>query len=73
MFLARALKKLKMNIDENIINNNALRLINFAITSVVDEENPDGYMLGAFNYIKGICDMADAMKKVLKELVRCEM
>lgn len=55
-----------MKIDENSINYNALRLINFATTGVVDEENSDGYMIGAFNYIKGICDMANAMKEVLK-------
>lgn len=57
-----------MKIDENTINHNALRLINFAIatTSVVDKENSDRYIIGSFNYIKGICDMANAMKEVLK-------
>lgn len=55
-----------MKIDENTINHNALRLINFATTGVVDEENSDRYIIGAFNYIKGICDMANAMKEVLK-------
>jgi hypothetical protein len=42
------------------------RLINLATTGVVDEENSDKYIIGAFNYIKGICDMANAMKEVLK-------
>lgn len=55
-----------MKIDESSINHNALRLINFATTGVVDEENSDRYIIGAFNYIKGICDMANAMKEVLK-------
>lgn len=55
-----------MKIDENSINQNALRLINLATTGVVDEENADGFIIGAFNYIKGICDMANAMKEVLK-------
>nr|DAM84089.1 MAG TPA: hypothetical protein [Bacteriophage sp.] len=55
-----------MKIDENAINHNALRLINLATTGVVDEENSDRYIIGAFNYIKGICDMANAMKEVLK-------
>lgn len=55
-----------MKIDENKINHNALRLINLATTGVVDEENSDKYIIGAFNYIKGICDMANAMKEVLK-------
>lgn len=55
-----------MMIDENTINHNELRLINLAKTGVVDEENSDRYMIVAFNYIKGICDMANAMKEVLK-------
>lgn len=55
-----------MKIDKNTINHNALRLINLATTGVVDEENSDKYIIGAFNYIKGICDMANAMKEVLK-------
>jgi hypothetical protein len=55
-----------MKIDESTINHNALKLINFATTGVVDEENSDGYMIGVFNYIKGICDMANAMKEVLE-------
>lgn len=55
-----------MKIDENTINHNALRLINLATTGVVDEENSDRYIICAFNYIKGICDMANAMKEVLK-------
>jgi hypothetical protein len=53
-------------IDENAINHNALRLINFAATGVVDGENSGEYIIGAFNYIKGICTMANAMKKVLE-------
>lgn len=56
-----------MTIDENTINQNALRLINLATTGIIDEENAEGFIIGAFSYIKGICDIANAMKEVLKE------
>lgn len=55
-----------MEIDENSINHNTVRLIDSAIRGGIDEEHEEEFLISAFNYIKGICDMANAMKEVLK-------
>lgn len=59
----------RMMIDENTINHNAVRLIDDIVTDFVDNnvtECDDGYKTITIGYIKGICDMANAMKEVLK-------
>lgn len=58
-----------MKIDESTINHNAVRLIDDIVTDFVDDnviECNDDYKTIAIGYIKGVCDMANAMKKVLK-------
>lgn len=55
-----------MKIDESSINHNALILIDFAIKDSFDEEHADEFLMSTFNYIKGVCDMVNAMKDVLK-------
>lgn len=58
-----------MKIDENVINHNAVRLIDDIVTDFVDNnivECDSNYKEITIGYIKGICDMANAMKKVLK-------
>lgn len=58
-----------MKIDENTINHNAVRLIDDIVTDFVDNnvtECDGGYKTITISYIKGICDMAVAMKEVLK-------
>lgn len=58
-----------MKIDENTINHNAVRLIDDIVTDFVDNnvtECDDGHRTITIGYIKGICDMANAMKEVLK-------
>lgn len=58
-----------MKIDENGINHNAVRLIDDIVTDFVDNnlvECDSNYKEITIGYIKGICDMANAMKEVLK-------
>lgn len=58
-----------MKIDEANINHNAVRLIDEIVTDFVDDnlvECDSNYKEITIGYIKGICDMADAMKKALK-------
>ena len=55
-----------MKIDEDCVNHNALRLIDSAMRGAIDEEHINEFAIGTFNYIRGICDMANAMKEVLK-------
>lgn len=55
-----------MKIDENSINHNAVRLIDLAIRGGIYEEHEEELLMSTFNYIKGICDMTNAMKEVLK-------
>lgn len=58
-----------MKIDESGINHNAVRLIDDIVTDFVDNnlvECNSNYKEITIGYIKGICDMANAMKKVLK-------
>ena len=59
-----------MKIDEGCINHNALRLIDEIIDSPYEysEENPDSdhMRLLVLGEIRGIIQMADAMKEVLK-------
>lgn len=58
-----------MKIDESTINHNAVRLIDDIVTDFVDNnvtECNDDYKTITIGYIKGICDMANAMKEVLK-------
>ena len=58
-----------MKIDENTINHNAVRLIDNIITDFVNnnvtECDVDCKTI-TIGYIDGICDMANAMKEVLK-------
>lgn len=58
-----------MKIDESVINHNAVRLIDDIVTDFVDNnlvECDSNYKEITIGYIKGICDMANAMKEVLK-------
>lgn len=59
-----------MKIDENSINHNAVRLINDIVSGFVDTDSiecsSDRYKAITIGYVKGICDMANAMKEVLK-------
>lgn len=58
-----------MKIDESGINHNAVRLIDDIVTDFVDNnlvECDSNYKEITIGYIKGICDMANAMKEVLK-------
>lgn len=58
-----------MKIDESTINHNAARLIDYIVTDFVDRsvtECDDNHKIITISYIKGICDMANAMKEVLK-------
>lgn len=58
-----------MKIDENTINHNAVRLIDDIVTDFVDNnvtECDDSCKTITIGYIKGICDMANTMKEVLK-------
>ena len=58
-----------MKIEENAINHNAVRLIDDIVTDFVDNnlvECDSNYKEITIGYIKGICDMANAMKEVLK-------
>ena len=58
-----------MKIDENAINHNAVMLIDDIVTDFVDNnlvECNSNYKEITIGYIKGICDMANAMKEVLK-------
>lgn len=58
-----------MKIDESGINHNAVRLIDDIVTDFVDNnlvECNSNYKEITIGYIKGICDMANAMKEVLR-------
>lgn len=58
-----------MKIDESGINHNAVRLIDDIVTDFVDNnlvECDSNYKEITIGYIKGICDMANVMKEVLK-------
>lgn len=59
-----------MRIDEENINHNVARLCSNASEEiwgiVLGEENAEERIVARLAYINGICDMADAMKAVLK-------
>jgi hypothetical protein len=58
-----------MKIDESGINHNAVRLVDDIVTDFVDNnlvECDSNYKEITIGYIKRICDMANAMKEVLK-------
>lgn len=58
-----------MTIDKTNINDTVVRIIDDIVTDFVDNnvaECDDGYKTITIGYIKGICDMANAMKEVLK-------
>ena len=62
-----------MKIDENCVNHNALRLIKhelLAKTDDFDSEYLKDILMGKLTYIKGIVDMADTMKEVIKDDTR---
>ena len=58
-----------MTINEGDVNRNAARLIQDIVADFVDNnvtECDDDYKTITIGYIKGICDTADVMKKILK-------
>lgn len=59
-----------MTIDKTNINDTAVRIIDEIVTDFMDSnitEYDDKYSAVTIGYIKGVCDMAEAMKKkVLK-------
>lgn len=60
-----------MKIDEACINHNALRLINEIVESpyeyVEQDKNADHCRLMTIGAVRGVLDMAEAMKGVLSE------
>ena len=57
-----------MKINEEDINHNAVRLINeLDVWDLAgDEEGNDGFRIMTLGYIKGVTELADALKEVLK-------
>lgn len=60
-----------MKIDESCINHNALRIINDIVGAPFEysdqDETADHSRLITIGAIRGVLDMAEAMKEVLKE------
>lgn len=58
-----------MKIDEGCMNHNAVRLIrDLSIWELCeDTEEDDNLRTMSLGYIRGVCDMADELKKVLNE------
>lgn len=60
----------KMKIDEACVNHNALRIINDIVGIPYEygdqDENADHYRLMTIGAVRGVLDMAEAMKEVLK-------
>lgn len=55
-----------MTIDKTNINDTAVRIIDEKVTDFMDSNIPeydDKYSAVTISYIKGVCDMAEAMKK----------
>lgn len=61
---------MSMKIDESCINHNALRLIGEMVTELYEFTDSDASMenmrIATLGEIRGICQMAAAMKEVLK-------
>ena len=61
---------MSMKIDESCINHNALRLIGEMVTELYEFTDSDASMenmrIATLGEIRGICQMAVAMKEVLK-------
>lgn len=55
-----------MKIDEGCINHNAVRLIDRAWDISDTEVEEDALRIAVLGYIKGVTDMAKALKEVLK-------
>lgn len=59
-----------MKIDESNINHNAVRLIGQMVSELYEYTDSDADMenmrIATLGEIRGICQMADAMKEVLK-------
>ena len=56
-----------MKIDESCINHNAVRLISeLNIWDMFGDED-NGLRIMALGYIQGVCELAEEMKKVIKE------
>lgn len=58
-----------MTIDKTNINDTAVRIIDEIVTDYMDSnitEYDDKYSVVTIGCIKGVCDMANAMKEVLK-------
>lgn len=59
-----------MKIDESCINHNALRLIGEMVSELYEftdkDESMENMRIATLGEIRGICQMADAMKEVLK-------
>lgn len=57
-----------MTIDKTNINDTAVRIIDEIVTDFMDSnitEYDDKYSVVTIGYVKGVCDMAEAMKKKL--------
>ena len=57
-----------MTIDKTNINDTAVRIIDEIVTDFIDSnitEYDDKYSVVTIGYVKGVCDMAEAMKKKL--------
>ena len=59
-----------MKIDESCINHNALRLIGEMVSELYEftdaDENMERMRIATLGEIRGICQMADVMKEVLR-------
>lgn len=59
-----------MKIDESCINHNAVRLIGEMISELYEftdkDENMENMRIATLGEIRGICQMAEFMKEVLK-------
>lgn len=60
-----------MKIDETSINHNVVLLVGEIVEDLYDpiytDDNMDHMRIAMLGEIRGICQMADAMKEVLKE------
>lgn len=60
-----------MKIDESCINHNALRLIGDMVSELYEftdaNDDMERLRIATLGEIRGICQMADTMKEVLKE------
>ncbi len=59
-----------MKIDESCINHNAVRLVGKMVSELYEftdqDESMENMRIATLGEIRGICQMADAMKEVLR-------